>query len=62
MYIEETPRPAWPLPPGCPNCRQIMSFKSKEERTLLRGFQLSNYTFECNTCGYSNAHIVQEQS
>jgi len=62
MYIEETPRQAGPLPPGCPNCCEVMSFKSKEERTLLRGFQLSNYTFECNICGCSSAQIVQEES
>jgi hypothetical protein len=39
-----------------------MIFTSKEERTLLRGFQLSNYTFECNICGYSSARMAQEQS
>jgi hypothetical protein len=62
MYTEETPRQASHLPPCCPDCSEIMSFKSKEERTLLRGFQLSNYTFECNICGYSSERIFQEQS
>ena len=62
MYTKETLRQASPLPPCCPNCCEIMSFKSKEERTLLRGFQLNNYTFECNICGYSSAHIFQELS
>jgi hypothetical protein len=61
MYTEKTPRQASPLPPCCPNCCEIMSFKSKEERTLLRGVQLSNYTFECNICGYSSERMAQEE-
>ena len=62
MYTEKTSRTASPMHPCCPNCCEIMIFTSKEERTLLRGFQLSNYTFECNICGYSSARMAQEQS
>ena len=58
MYTEETPRRASPSSPCCPNCCEIMSFKSKEERTLLRGRQLNSYTFECNICDYSSARIA----
>jgi hypothetical protein len=52
---------AAPSPPCCPTCYEIMSFKSKEKRTLLRGYQLSNYTFECNICGYASARMAQEE-
>lgn len=61
MYTLETPKQVSPLPPCCPNCCEIMSFSTKEEHTLLGHFQLNNYKFECNTCGYSSARIVQEQ-
>ena len=61
MYIEGTPRRVSPQPPCCPNCWEVMSFKGKEERTLLRGNQLNNYTFECNICGYSSARLAQEE-
>jgi hypothetical protein len=58
---KETLRRAAPSPPCCPTCYEIMSFKSKEKRTLLRGYQLSNYTFECNICGYASARMAQEE-
>lgn len=61
MHTEEALGETSHLPPCCPSCCVIMSFKKKEERTLLRGFQLSNYTFECNICGYSSASIFQEE-
>jgi hypothetical protein len=61
MQIEEALREIPHLPPSCPSCCELMSFKSKEERMLLRGFQLSNYTFECNICGYSNARLFQDE-
>jgi len=60
MYTEQALRRAQPLPPCCPYCLEVMSYKSKEEHTLLRGNQLVNYTFECNICGYSSARLTQE--
>ncbi len=62
MRIEVTPKKMSPLPPCCPHCWELMSFKALEESTLLRGNQLNNYIFECNICGYSTMHLVQEDA
>ena len=60
MRLDVIPMKSSLLPPGCPNCQQLMSFKAVERRSLLRGNQLNNYTFECINCGYSSAHLVEE--
>ena len=36
------------VPPCCSDCWAVMSLKSAEPWTLLRGYQLVKYTFECN--------------
>lgn len=46
------------LPPCCPNCLELMSFRSAHEATLLRGHPLITYTFECNICGFSSARLM----
>ncbi len=49
-----------PMAPACPNCKELMTFKSAEPWTLLRGHQLVRYTFECGDCGHSITHMVDE--
>jgi len=61
MHTEITLKNSSHLPPCCPDCLELMSFKTAQEGTLLRGNPLINYKFECNICGYSSARIVQDE-
>jgi hypothetical protein len=49
-----------PMAPACPSCKELMSFKSAEPWTLLRGHQLDRYLFECDECGHSITRMVDE--
>ena len=62
MHMEKTPTElaSVPLPPGCPNCWQLMNLIAGEPWTLLRGNQLNKYVFECNNCGYTTTCMTQE--
>lgn len=60
MYMETTPRVFAPIPPCCPNCLEVMGIKTAEPWTLLRGYQLNKYTFECNDCGFTTSWMVQD--
>ena len=61
MYTQPTLRKLSHLPPCCPNCLELMSFKAAQETTLLRGHPLINYRFECNICGHSSASTIQDE-
>ena len=60
MYTEITLRRISHVPPCCPNCLELMSFRTAQEATLLRGHPLINYQFECIICGYSSALTIQD--
>lgn len=61
MRAQIIPSRSLPLPPACPSCLELMSFKVAEESTLLGRKQLNNYTFECIICGCSNTRLVQDE-
>lgn len=46
--------------PCCSDCGVVMSLKSAEPWTLLRGYQLVRYMFECNICGRTTTSMKQE--
>ncbi len=62
MYMETKPTgfSRALLPPCCSDCWEVMNLKSAEPWTLLRGYQLVKYTFECNICGGMTTRMKQE--
>ena len=62
MYTETMPTEFSPalVPPCCSDCWAVMNLKSAEPWTLLRGYQLVKYTFECNICGGTVTSMKQE--
>jgi len=61
MQTDITIRKLSHLPPCCPNCLELMSFKGAEQTTLLRGYPLVNYKFECTICGHLVASVIQDE-
>ena len=62
MFTETRPTEFSPavMPPCCSDCGVVMSLKSAEPWTLLRGYQLVRYMFECNICGRTTTSMKQE--
>jgi len=51
-----------PIAVSCPDCKNLMFFKSFEPWTLVYGHQIDRYTFECGDCGRLVTHMVDEDS
>ncbi len=62
MYTETMPTEFSPalVPPCCFDCWAVVSLKSAEPWTLLRGYQLVEYTFQCNIGGAATTSTKQE--
>ena len=48
------------MAPGCPNCKDLMTYKCNKPWTLMYGHQLSQRTFECLGCGHLLTRTIDE--